>query len=269
MSDPIGAYDVTYGNLANPVQQMVLREAFGEYFGQESWLTADEYRRFLNWLELGPASNVLDVASGSGGPALFMARPIGCHVTGVDINEKGIATANEMAQAQGLASLVRFRQADASQPLPFEDQSFDAVICIDAINHLPNRSRVLAEWHRVLKSGGRLLFTDPITVTGLLSNEEIAIRSSIGYFLFAAPGEDERLLQEAGFELVLREDVTENVAIISKRRYEARVKYQDDLIKIEGEAVFEGLQRFFPVAHRIASERRLSRFVFVARKVSY
>jgi SAM-dependent methyltransferase len=62
------------------------------------------------------------------------------------------------------------------------------------MSHLPGRLQILKEWYRVLHPGGRLLYTDPIIVTGLLSYEEIAIRSSIGYFLFTPPGEDERLL---------------------------------------------------------------------------
>ncbi len=78
---------------------------------------------------------------------------------------------------------------DASDALPFADAQFDALVCIDAINHLPGRLSVLREWRRVVKEDGLILFTDPITVTGLLSNEEIAIRSSIGYFLFTPPGE--------------------------------------------------------------------------------
>jgi ubiquinone/menaquinone biosynthesis C-methylase UbiE len=54
--------------------------------------------------------------------------------------------------------LARFA-ADAGLPLPFADASFDAVVCIDAINHRPDRLGVLRDWHRVLKPGGRIMFT--------------------------------------------------------------------------------------------------------------
>jgi SAM-dependent methyltransferase len=181
-------------------------------------------------------------------------------------NERGIAAANEQARAQGLEERARFQVVDAGQRLPFEEGTFDAAICIDAINHLPNRPQVLAEWYRVLKPDGRLLFTDPITMTGLISAEEVAIRSSIGYFLFAPPGEDERMIQETGFELIMREDVTGNTASVAQRWHDARASYRDELIKLEGEATFEGTQRFLSMAHRLASGRRLSRFVFLARK---
>jgi ubiquinone/menaquinone biosynthesis C-methylase UbiE len=81
-----------------------------------------------------------------------------------------------------LAERSEFRVADATGPLPFSDATFDAVTCIDAINHFPDRPQVIAEWARLLKLGGRLLFTDPITVTGALTNAEItfaALRVSI------------------------------------------------------------------------------------------
>ncbi len=268
MSDYVDLFDSAYGNFAATVLEQVRRETFGEDIGQNSWLTDDEYLRFFKWLELKSSSNVLEVACGSGGPALFMARTIGCHILGIDNNENGIATASKIAQEQGLDSQVRFQLADASQPLPFEDELFDSIVCIDAINHFPNRSRVLAEWHRVLKPDGRILFTDPIVVTGLLSNEEIAVRSSIGFFLFAPVGADEKLLKEAGFELIRCEDVTENKVEVSRRWHDARAKWRDDLLKIEGEKTFEGLQQFLSVVSTLSSERRLSRFVFVAHRAT-
>ena len=266
MSQPSNFYTLQYGNFANPVFAEIRQETYGEDLGQTGWLTADEYRQYLSWLELNAASHVLDIASGSGGPALFLARTVGCNVTGLDINPSSTRAANEWAQSLGFGSRVHFHHGNASQALPFEDQSFTAVICIDSMNHLPGRLQVLKEWHRVLRPGGRMLFTNPIIVTGIISNEEIAIRSSIGYFLFTPSGEDERLMQEAGFALVRTLDVTENNAVVPKRWYDARARRRDELLKLEGEAEFEITQRFLSVVHRLASERRLSRFAFLAQK---
>mgnify|MGYP001590827092 CR=1 FL=1 len=171
-----------------------------------------------------------------------------------------------MAVEQGLAQKASFQYSDAGRQLPFESNTVDSVICIDAVNHLPNRLQVLGEWHRVLKPGGRILFTDPIVITGILTSEEIAIRSSIGYFLFVPHGEDERLIKETGFELIRSEDVTANEVKVSKRWYESRAKHRDDLIKIEGSTTYEGQQKFLSTVYMLSSERRLSRFVFVALK---
>jgi SAM-dependent methyltransferase len=266
MSKRVEVYDTTYGNFSNKVLQEVRRDAFGDDIGQNSWITTDEFLRLLKHLELKSTSNVLEIGCGSGGPSLFMARTFGCHVTGIDINEKAIATADSMARTEKLDSRVRFSQSDAAKALPFESMTFDAVTCIDSINHFSDRLRFLKESYRVLRPGGRLLFTDPITVTGLISSEEVAVRSSIGFFLYAPPGEDERLIKATGLRLLTREDVTENMAQISKRRLDSREKHSQELIKIEGEETFHGVQRFFSMVHTLANEKRLSRLAFVCEK---
>jgi ubiquinone/menaquinone biosynthesis C-methylase UbiE len=266
MPKRVEVYDTTYGNFANKVLQEVRRDAFGDDIGQNSWITRDEFLRLLKHLELKPTSNLLEIGCGSGGPSLFVARTFGCRVTGIDINEKAILTANDMVRERKLDSLVQFSQSDASHPLPFESMTFDAVTCIDSINHFPDRLRFLKESHRVLKPGGRLLFTDPITVTGLISNEEMAVRSSIGFFLFSPLGEDQRLIDASGFKLLTQDDVTRNMSQISKRRRDSREKHAEELIKIEGKETFAGTQEFLTMVHTLASEQRLSRYAYVCEK---
>jgi len=266
MNDFVDTYNANYSHFGEAVFARVRREAFGEDIGQNSWLTADECRTFCAWLQLEATSQVLEVCCGAGGPALFIARTTGAQVTGVDINAHGIAAGNAMAHAQQLETRVHFEQADASGPLPFAEASFDALLCIDAINHLPDRLQVLREWRRLVKAGGQILFTDPITVTGTVSSEEIAIRSAIGYQLFVPPGEDARLIEQAGLQLERQEDVTEHLTLISQRRYEAQLRAREELIALVGEQTYEGQQRLFALVHQLASERRLSRFVYLARQ---
>ena len=244
----------------------IRQKTFGEDFGQNSWTTAEEYRRWAEWLDLNKSTQVLEVASGSGGPAIFLAKLCGGRITGIDINAHGIAAAVQRAQAQGLADRVAFEEVDAGVTLPFPDVAFDAILCVDSANHFADRLRVLKEWRRILKPGGRALFTDPVVITGLVSSEEFEVRSSVGYFLFAPPGVNERLIEEAGFELARQEDVSENAAAVSKRWYDARAEDYDALVQIEGEERYVKLQQFFSVVHRLTSERRLSRFVYMAQK---
>ena len=87
-----------------------------------------------------------------------LSRLSHARVTGIDANPSAIEEARQ--SAEGAESRACFEQMDANERLPFADGSFDAVFSNDAMCHIPDRSRALREWFRVLKPGGRILFTD-------------------------------------------------------------------------------------------------------------
>ncbi len=153
-------YDANYNNYQTELYEQIRKDAFGEDIGQNSWLTSEEQDKFISWLNLGPDKILLEVACGSGGPALRIAERTGCSILGIDVHQQAISTAKFLTVQRGLEDRAEFRIVDASVKLPFADANFDAIVCIDAINHLPDRKQVLAEWTRILKPGGRLLFTD-------------------------------------------------------------------------------------------------------------
>src|SRR5215831_746780 len=201
-----------YAHFEADVLAAVRAETYGTDIGQNSWLTADEYEALTGWLGLDEHSHVLEVASGSGGPALHLARKYSCRVTGVDVNAFGVATAERSAAQFGMAQRVKFKVADASTRLPFPDRQFDGLVCIDSMNHFPDRLQTFQEWRRVLSTGARAVFTDPVVITGPVTSEELAQRSSIGLFVFAPRSVNEELIVKAGFKIVSQLDVTENAA---------------------------------------------------------
>jgi arsenite methyltransferase len=110
-------------------------------------------------LELGPGTWVLDVASGKGTSALFLAERFGCRVTGIDLSEQNVLHARNQASERGLGQLADFRLADA-EALPFDAGIFDAILCECAFCTFPSKKAAASEFERVLKPGGLVGISD-------------------------------------------------------------------------------------------------------------
>lgn len=268
MSQKVDLYDNAYGKHDSGIYKQVRIETYGHDFGQTSWVTTEESAEIPQLLALTRDSSVLELGCGSGGYALHLAETIGCRIVGLDMNDSGIRQANQLAQTRSPAAKVGFEQYDASKKLPFCDKKFDAVFANDVLCHLPGRAEVLAEIYRVLKPGGGMLFSDALVIGGMISHEEIATRSSIGFYVYSPPGENERLIGKAGFSRIRAMDTTANAAQIAKRWNQARAKHREKLLAAEGETTFEGLQRFLSCVSTLTSERRLLRYIYIASKQS-
>ncbi len=220
-------YNNAYGNYASDPYRLVRIETYGQDFGQTSWVTTEESLEIPQRLGLSPDSSVLEIGCGSGGYALYLAEKLGCQIVGLDVNEPGIRSAKELAQTRALGSRARFEHCDVSKKLPFDNETFDAVFSNDVLCHVSGRLDLLVELHRVLKPSGRMLFSDALVIGGMVSAEEIAIRSSIGFYFYSPPGENERLLKQAGFSQLETTDTTENAARIAKKWHDAREKRKE------------------------------------------
>jgi cyclopropane fatty-acyl-phospholipid synthase-like methyltransferase len=262
----VDLYNTSYGNSRDETYREVRLETYGEDFGQTSWTTAEEYREIARALELRSESNVLEIGCGAGGCAIYFAETVGCRVTGLDVNTEGISSADALAREKGFSNRLSFRQSDVSKGIPFEPGVFDAVFSNDAFCHFIDRPSLFGECFRVLKPLGRMIFSDALVITGAVSNDEIATRSSIGHYLFVPPGENERLLSDAGFRILRSDDATPQAAAIAQRWHDARSRRKSVLASIEGETNFEGLQRFLQCVHNLTAEKRLSRYLYLAVK---
>ena len=261
----IPLYDNAYLGSAQDIYRQIRTETYDLDLGQTGWMTAQELRGFLPLLELTPESQLLEVGCGAGGCALYLTQLTHARVTGIDANQSAIEESRTAAKSVPEAR-VSFERMNANERLPFEDASFDAVFSNDAMCHIPDRGSALKEWFRVLKPNGRMLFTDAMIITGPITNEQLSTRSSIGVYLFLPPGGNERLIREAGFELVSGIDLTSNAAAISRRWHDARARRYDDLVRIEGKPTFEATQKFLDCVHTLSEKRLLSRFMYAGRK---
>lgn len=132
-------------------------------------ITADTYdrnraiqicaARLLALAALQPGERVLDVACGTGNVALGAAEAVGPggHVTGIDLTEAMLDRARDKARERSLSN-VELHVGDAERT-GIGDASFDVVTCGLAMQYMPTPPSVAAEWHRMLRPGGRVVFS--------------------------------------------------------------------------------------------------------------
>jgi len=102
--------------------------------------------------EIGKGKKVLDIGSGKGVTACYLAQKHECEVVGVDLSKRMVEHAKEMAKKKGLDERISFRRADAHN-LPFEDESFDIVLA-ECTTMLLDKEKAFSEFLRVAKHGG-------------------------------------------------------------------------------------------------------------------
>lgn len=168
MNQPIDTTEMTAVKscCADLYQSDLARLLLGDSFHPGGLLLTE---RLGELLDLRPGQRVLDVATGQGTSAIFLAQRFGCEVVGVDYGAGSVEAASLRADLAGVSDLVRFERGDAEQ-LRFADQSFDAIICECAFCTFLNKAAAAQEFFRLLRPGGRAGLSD-LTRSGPLPPE--------------------------------------------------------------------------------------------------
>ena len=167
---------------------------------------------FLQKMPLRPGEHVLDVACGTGIVTRLAAARIGSagSITGLDLNAGMLEVAANNAPDAVVA--CKWQQGDA-EDMPFEDASFDVVLCQQGLQFVPDKQAAAREMKRVLKPNGRVglcvwrtIDFSPThsAVSGALSRhlDQTIIAKARAPFSYGDGAEIERLLIDAGFEVV-------------------------------------------------------------------
>src|SRR5689334_13837400 len=150
---------------------------------------------------------VLDVCSGMGGPARYLAARVGCSVVGLDFTRSRYEAARRLTAMVHLEPLVSFEYGNALE-MPFGDRSFDVVIGQEAWCHVPDKPRLIAECVRVLKPGGVIAFTDILRKAALNEDEMERLRREMTFPSLETLEGYAALLEQHGCTSIARDDLS-------------------------------------------------------------
>jgi sarcosine/dimethylglycine N-methyltransferase len=151
--------------------------------------------------------SVLDVGSGIGGPARFLAETYGCRVTGIDLSEPFVEAARYLTERTGQSEKVSFQTANALK-LPFDDGSFDIVLLQHVAMNISKRAQLYREIRRVIKSGGKFATFD-VVLKGAEPYYPVPwARTPATSFLLTAAATREAI-EPVGFRTLIWQDDTE------------------------------------------------------------
>jgi SAM-dependent methyltransferase len=217
--------------------------------------------------DINEKSTVLDVASGKGISAIFLAKRFGCEVVGVDLSKDMIKKAADLAKTELISNRAVFEVGDAEK-LPFKTETFNAIISECALCLFPTKKRALSEMYRVLKDGGKIALSD---VT--LNQTRKELRNKLLFFSCIAGAESlgalKSIFEDVGFVEVTAID-TSQVIVDLYKSLKRQTFLLKPLLKIVGNSCgcfdLKNIEEFARTAEQLILEGKLGYGVLTGRK---
>ena len=214
-SEGIAARVVAALRAASGTQVQVTPETlapFDHFHGRGLAATEDTAAR----LAPQPGERLLDIGSGIGGPARWIAAKFGVDVTGVDLTPEFCAAAEELNAMTGLADRVHIRQGSALA-LPVPDAAFDAAYSQNVIMNIADKSLFYREAFRALRSGGRLALSNLCAGPAGEPYFPVPWATTRDTSFLETPESMRAGLAAAGFEIVAFRDITAGIVEANSR----------------------------------------------------
>jgi 2-polyprenyl-3-methyl-5-hydroxy-6-metoxy-1,4-benzoquinol methylase len=166
--------------------------------------SADMTRHLLECAGIDEGQRVLDIACGYGGTLRTLAK-MGCQVKGLDISQTCVDYAQQANAEAGLDDRIEVAVGDFHD-IDSDDDSWDAVVCQEAIIHSDNRPRVFSEVVRVLRPGGIFALSDIVTGENADIPMVEAAFARLGAGAGATSNSYQQMAREAGLDIVHAEE---------------------------------------------------------------
>ena len=237
-----------------------------QLFALDQWhyRDTDTVRAAAERLGLGPASRVLDIGSGVGGPARYLAYNFGCQVTALELQTKLNAIAVDLTKRSGLDNLVTHVCADALN-YPYPDAAYDAVVSWLALLHIPDRPRLCARLAPTLRSGGGCYVEDlcmraPFAADDLRDLRDVVYGISVTSIEVYAKD-----FRAAGFIDVTTTDLTGDWAPYAADRLAKWRANHAAYARVHGEGAYAAQEKFYTVIAGLYQSGSLGGVRLIAR----
>jgi ubiquinone/menaquinone biosynthesis C-methylase UbiE len=171
-------------------------------------------------LEARATDHVLDVGSGIGGPARYVARRFGCRVSGIDLTPEFCDVARHLTRRLGLEDRVDFRVGDATAQ-PFGDAAFDSAYSMNVSMNIADKTAFYRQIHRVLKPGARLVLSEAARGAGGEPEYPTPWARTARTSFLATAEDTRRGLEAAGFDVLRLDSTLEQARAYGARSREA------------------------------------------------
>jgi sarcosine/dimethylglycine N-methyltransferase len=262
---PINEYEILERLRADGIDLTTLSEEILKDYDQGHFGGLEAVDILAKKASIGAATHVLDVCSGMGGPARYLAHRLGCRVTGLDITKSRHEGAIRLTELVKLDHLVDVRLGNALD-MPFADATFDVVIGQEAFAHVPDKPRLIAECARVVRPGGTIAFTDILRREALSAAEFERLRRGMTFQSLETLDGYSVLLTECGCTLVAREDLSAWWTEVLKRRLQMYRSLEDTTIAKFGAAHYQKWDHTYAFFVGLFAAGRLGGGRFVARR---
>lgn len=191
---------------------------------------------------LDKTSRILDLGSGFGGAARYLAQNYGCKVTALNLSEVENTRHRELNNEKGLDHLIEVVDGNFEK-LPFPDESYDVVWSQDAILHSRKRENVVKEVMRVLKYGGEFVFTDPMQSDKCPEGVIQPILDRIHLDSLGTPEFYRQAAEQSGFDTLRFENLTRQLVTHYARVLEETEKRENELANLIDKTYLERMKK--------------------------
>ncbi len=215
--------------------------------------------------KINESTHVLDLCCGLGGPARYLAYHHGCRVTGVDMNTDRLAGAVRLTERTKLQDRVLFHHANALQT-GLADETFDVIVSQEAFCHIPNKKTLIAECVRLLKPGGRIVYTDILARNSMTNEIRSRLENEMAFSELSTLEQYCHLLEEKSCQVVEVEDLSDDWAQILIDRLAMYRSLKEQTVSSFGLAHFQKWDRTYSFFVGLYRSGELGGGRFVARK---